>query len=88
MISRLMISLKKAATVEEGWSLSEMTTPRRVDEMRFVNQGNSSLTRPSLDPVGYRARKGFQTLGAGDSDQLSTYFSEEIGMAVTPGSED
>ena len=77
MISRLMISLKKAATVEDGWSLSEMTTLRRVDEMRFVHQGDSNPTRPSLDE--YRPGKGFKMSQASDLNQVSTNFSEEIG---------
>jgi len=79
MISRLMISLKKAATMENGWSLSEMTTMRRVDELRFVQQEDSFRTRPSLD--GNQSRKGFRTSETSDFDHVC--FSEEIGMVVT-----
>ena len=84
MISRLMISLKKAATLENGWSLSEMTTIRRIDELRFVEQEISNRSRLSLDEG--RPRKGFRTSEAGDLDQL--YFSEEIGMEITQNSEE
>jgi hypothetical protein len=79
MISRLMISLKKAATMENGWSLSEMTTMRRVDELRFVQPENSYRTRPSLD--GDQPRRGFRTSETNDFDHVC--FSEEIGMAIT-----
>ena len=83
MISRLMISLKKAATAESGWSLSEMTSMRRVDEMRFVQPENTNRVRPSLD--GDLARQGFRTSGTGGLDQLPADFFEEIGEAVARG---
>ena len=68
--------------MENGWSLSEMTTMRRVDEMRFVHLANSNHTRPSFD--GDRTRKGFRMSSAGALDRAPD-FSEEIGMAVTKG---
>lgn len=85
MISRLMISLKKAAIAENGWSFSEMTTARRVDEMRFAHWENSGRTRPSLE--GYRARKVLRTSRTDDLDQISADFSEDIGMGVNNRSE-
>lgn len=80
-----MLSLKKAAAVENGWSFSEMAITRRVDEMRFLHQENGNRTRPSLD--GDRASKGFRTPRADDLDQAPANLPEEIVMVVTNGSE-
>jgi hypothetical protein len=72
MISRLMLSLRKAASVENGWSLTEMTTVRRVNEIRFVQAGNQPQTE-------------FRMPRTEDFDQVSEDSFEEIGMAVTKG---
>lgn len=84
MISRLMLSLRKAASAKNGWSLTEMTTIRRVEELRFADHGSSNQTRPWLD--GDRSQTGFSApTRAEDSDQNSGDVVEEIGVACTKG---
>lgn len=76
-----MLSLKKVASAENGWSFSEMTTVRRADEVSSVNVRYDGPARPLIG--GYRARKGFRTQGMGDLEEVSTGVPEEmIGMAI------
>ena len=64
MISRLIISLKKAASGEDGWTSMEMATVRRVEGLHFERSENSIRTQPSLG--GGRAGNGFRALGRRD----------------------
>ncbi|KAF9645077.1 hypothetical protein BDM02DRAFT_3190024 [Thelephora ganbajun] len=86
MISRLMLSLKKTATTENGWSFSEMTTARRADEVSSMHVEHDNRARPSLD--GDRARKGFRTRKPEGLEEVPADVSEEIGMAITKSMEE
>ena len=80
MISRLMLSLRKAASAENGWSLMEMSTVRHADEARFAQDGSKNRTRPWL--AGNRSRTGFRARRTDEFDQVSVEIFEEIGMAA------
>jgi hypothetical protein len=86
MISRLMLSLKKAASGQNGWMISEMTTARRIDEINTTYVKNYNPARPSFD--GDRAQKGFRTLRTEGLEEVSIDAPEEIGMAITRNSEE
>jgi len=88
MITRLMLSLKKAASKENGWSFTEMTTARRADEMGATHVRHGDRTQPSLD--GYRAREGYGVRSANDYDleEFSVDIPEEIGIAITTNLEE
>jgi len=58
MITRLILSLKKAASRENGWSFAEMTTMRRMDET-IPMHANRKRPIHNVD----RAGKGFRMLG-------------------------
>jgi len=81
MIARLMLSLKKAATVEDGWSFAEMTTARRPNEMRFAKDESGDYTRHSVDESWGQNR--FRMLRTEGSHQVTTDSFEEIGMEAT-----
>ena len=84
MITRLMLSLKKVASEENGWSFSQMTILRRLDESGSMNLVQITSTLPSHDAA--RVREGFRTRGTMDLE-VPTDISEEIGMAYTKDSE-
>ena len=81
-----MLSLKKAATVEDGWSFAEMTTVRRPIEMRFAKDESGVYTRPSIDES--RARNRFRMERREDFHQVTTDSFEEIGMEATKSSDE
>ena len=85
MITRLMLSLKKAASTENGWSFAEMATARRTDEMSTMDVRYGDRMRPSLG--GDRAREGFRARRADDLE-FSVDVPEEIVMAITTSSEE
>lgn len=78
MISRLIISLKKAASGDDGRTPTEMPTVRRTEGLRFERDENSISTRPFLG--GDRAVNGFRAPRRLDRDPASEVISEEIGM--------
>lgn len=71
-----MLSLKKAASGENGWLFSEMTTARRVDETNSMHAMSDNRIRHSLDR--YRGWKGPGSLRMEGSIDVP----EEIGMVV------
>ena len=76
-----MLSLKKAATVEDGWSFSEMTTVHRPNEMQFAQEETGDHTRHWVDES--QARSRFRMPRRGESDQVTTDTYEEIGLETT-----
>jgi hypothetical protein len=77
MITRLMLSLKKAASTENGWSFTEMTSVRRVDES--IHIGCSDHPQPSHDVA--RTRMGFRARRTEELGVVSVEVPEEIVMA-------
>jgi len=75
MITRLILSLKKVASKENGWSFAEMTTMRRVDELIPIHSNRKRLIR-NVDGAG----RGFRTLRG---TEVLAHTSEEIAMANT-----
>lgn len=86
MISRLMLSLKKVASTDNGWSFAEMTAMRRTDELGSVHFLHEGHTRPSFDED--RAQKGFRVRGPEGPEGFLTDDFEEIGMGITRDSEE
>ena len=80
-----MLSLKKAADTENGWSLSEITTIHRVDGMRSQQSGAGYRPRPSLD--GERIQRLFRTPEIGRSWSSPTDVFEETELTGTNVSE-
>jgi len=74
MITRLMLSLKKAASRENGWLFSEMTTVRRVDELSFVRNDHTQPPRAIAN-----AQKGLGRRGT-EVSEGSVNISEGIAM--------
>ena len=85
MITRLMLSLKKAALTENGWSFSEMTTVRRLDESTSMNAGYNEHTHPLYGVA--QARGEFRTPVA-EGSEGSTDAYEGIMMVNTTISEE
>lgn len=86
MITRLILSLKRAASTENGWLFSEMTTVRLTDETDTMHLRSGYRTRPLLG--GNRARQGSRALGADNLEEASIGVPEEIGMAITENLEE
>ena len=61
-----MLSLKKAASTENGWSLSDMTSARHFDESISIDAGYNDHTHPLYGVD--QARNGFRTTGAEGSE--------------------
>ena len=84
MITRLLLSLKKAAATGGGWSLNEITSVRRVDESIFLNTGYSNPEHLSYNAS--RAHMGFRPRGMEALEEGPTQIPERIAMASTKGS--
>lgn len=70
MISRLMLSLKKAGRAKSGWTFMEMMTIRRMDDMQFTQNRNNNP-----------ARWWLSSPRTEDFNQATADIFEEIGMA-------
>lgn len=81
-----MLSLKKAASTEGGWSFSEMTTIRRLDESSSTPERYDKPTKPPYDAA--RAQNEFSMRQAEVPDELLTDASEGIGMTSIEISEE
>lgn len=84
MITRLLLSLKKAAAMGGGWSLNEITSVHRMDESFSLHTGYSNPGQLSYDVA--RARKGFRPRGTEMLGEDPAQVSERIAMASTMGS--
>ena len=85
MITRLLLSLKKAAAAGGGWSLNEITSVYRADESISLQTGYSDHAHLPYDAG--RAREGFRPQGAEALEEGPTEVSERIAMARTKGLE-
>lgn len=84
MITRLMLSLKKVGSAQNGWSFLEMTTAHRADEMgsrlRYVDRPRHSLDEDRL--------RRFRTQRMDDLEGISVDVPEGIEMDDTKNSEE
>jgi len=84
MITRLLLSLKKAAATGGGWSLNEITSVHHVDESTSLHTGYRNPGELSYNVA--RARMGFRPRGMDELEEGPTHVSEGIAMESTKGS--
>lgn len=78
-----MLSLKKAASTENGWSISEMTTVRRLDESISMDTVDDNPMPPLSDVAAQAQARNGSRMQEAVVPEVSTGGYEGIMMVST-----